>query len=171
MRELQFIDYGGLSRLDWFGVSREELFPEEAEEEQRLKGRFRKFKDIDEISDEDVDYRPDFEHWIPELALDDEFEINDLADRFGDVEHDEPTLVNDIIQPEEKEDKKLSASNFAPFSKNKIKRKTHNRKYGKRGRKKSFNMHIYTGEKVKKTKTHALDRSRMLKAKINFLSL
>jgi len=79
VRELQFIDYGGLSRLDWFGVSLEELFPEEAEEEQRINGRFKKFKTIDEITDEQIGRS--FENWIPEHALtpDEEF----ASDEFG----------------------------------------------------------------------------------------
>lgn len=142
MRELQFIDYGGLSRLDWFGVSREELFPEEAEEEQRLNG-IRKFKNIDEISDEDVDFRPDFEHRIPDLALDDEFEIDDLVDAFGDRVDDELAelaFMNVVIQVEEKEkiDKESTLTNFIPFSKNKIKCEIHERKYGRRGRNNTY---------------------------------
>lgn len=119
MRELQFIDYGGLSRLNWFGVSREELFPEESEEERRLKGRFRKFKSVEEISNEDIDVEfGNLDTDDDDIDLiDPETEYWDLIFRFGDGEFDKP---NTIIQPEE-EDKKSVSENFVPFSRNKIK--------------------------------------------------
>ncbi len=184
MKELQFIDYGGLSRLDWFGVSREELFPEEAEEEQRLNGRFKKFKSMDEIPDENTDHHPDFEqdfdHWSgDELDRDDVFyldEIDDLVYAFGDQIDDELAelaFMKDILQQEEKEeiDKKSALANFTPFSKDKIKREAHGRPYSKKGRKKNFDIHFHSGDEIKKITVQSLDRGRMFKAKTKSFSL
>lgn len=180
MRELQFIDYGGLTRLESFGLSLEEMFPEEAEEDRRINGRFRKFKKIDEISDEDIDARPGFQHLISgsEEILEeesedlddgvDDFELYDLVDRFGDGEFDKPIFVNAIVQHEEKEkiDKKSFLSNFIPLSKIKRKCESHKRDYSRRGRKESFRISIEDDINI----VHTLDRGRMHREKMKLLS-
>ncbi len=170
--------------MDWFGVAREELFPEEAEEEKRLNGRFKKFKSVEEISNEDVDFRP-------EPALDDEDDvfylddIDDLADAFGDRVDDELAelaFMKDILQQEEKEeiDKKSIFANLTPFSKEKVKCQIHSRKHGKRGRKKSFRIHIHTKKFdpeiglmriIDTLIIPEVNRGRMLKQKMKLLSL
>lgn len=174
MRELQFINYGGLTRLGYFGLSLEEMFPEEAGEEQRLNGRFKRFKSVEEVPDDDVsDEGVECVDISDTDDIDPEIEYWDLIFMFGDGKHDEPALVNTIVQPEEKEkiDKKSVFANFTPFSKEKVKCQIHSRKHGKRGREKSFDIHLHSEDEIKKITARSLDRGRMFKAKIKFLSL
>lgn len=139
MRELQFIDYGGLSRLEFFGLSLEEMFPEDAEEDRRIKGRSKKFKSVEEISDEDIGDISVEGIEVEDVDTDDidpeaETEYWDLISRFDDGKFDKPAFVNAVVPPEEKEDKKSISENFIPFSKTKIKCEIHKRPHGHRGR-------------------------------------
>ena len=75
--------------MGWFGLSHEEMFPEEAEEEQRINGRFKKFKSPEEISDEDVRHIQDISDDLLDTDnINSENEYWDLISRFGDGEHE-----------------------------------------------------------------------------------
>lgn len=178
------------------------FFPECCEEHERLYVKPKKragccFTPIDEIRDEQIDHS--FESWIPEYALtvEEELELDEFGDdlfepekdlfndidwlihKFGDGETEIPKLLIPIVKAEDKEDKQLSESNFIPFSKNKIKCEVHKRKYGRKGRKKNFRLHIHTkkfdpeiGIKriIKKFIVSKIDRFRMLREKMKILS-